>query len=343
MGFRSHLICDFLLVFVFLSRSNAQDSNSLVTQEHLLSWKVEENRFLRSPELESGILANLAVPQESDSVQTTSHAPIDSPKLQDDIKYGRLAIIGGGLLTVGVIHQLYVQNAWWKGYRGPFHFREDLYYARNVDKVGHFYAGMLTSYLGGRAMEWSGFRPEKAVWYGALIGTAFELYVEVQDGFSTLWGFDRVDAAADIAGAFFPVAKYYAPFLENVDVKFSYLPSNAEPPRGGPFQNQKRLVVDDYEGQRFWLSFKAKNLLPNPLKSVWPDFLGVALGLGVRDLEHNGGQLEWYVALDYDLTKLPGESGFLKALKEGLNFIHLPSPAIRISPSMILYGLYFSR
>jgi len=332
-----------LLFLVSPVGSNAQGDFSSTVPLDFLAPKTLGHRASLSSTPSADKRQSSGILRESDSLRLVSSAPKDISGLQDDVNYGRLAILGGGLLTVGVIHQFYVQNAWWKGYRGPFHFKEDLHYARNVDKVGHFYAGMLTSFLGGRAMEWSGFRPEKAVWYGALIGTAFELYVEVQDGFSTLWGFDRVDAAADIAGAFFPVAKYYAPFLENVDVKFSYLPSNAEPPRGGPFQNQKRLVVDDYEGQRFWLSFKAKNLLPNPLKSVWPDFLGIALGLGVRDLQHNGGQLEWYVALDYDLTKLPGESGFLKAVKEGLNFIHLPSPAIRISPGMILYGLYFSR
>jgi hypothetical protein len=342
MRLRSRLLPGFLLMSFFLSRSNAQELAAPTTVENAVRWDTEEDQFLRSPARVGSTLDGLMAPRESDSSRAAFHEPIEIPNSQDHIRYGRLAILGGGLLTVGVIHQLYVQNAWWKGYRGPFHFREDLHYARNVDKVGHFYAAMLTSYLGGKAMEWCGFREEKALWYGAGLGTLFELYVEIQDGFSTLWGFDRVDFAADVAGAMFPVAKHYAPFLQNVDIKLSYLPSNAPPPRSGPFQNQKRLVVDDYEGQRFWFSFKVGNMLPDPLKSVWPDFLGIALGLGVRDLENNGGQLEWYVALDYDLTKLPGDSGFLKALKEGLNFIHLPSPAIRFAPSVILYGLYFS-
>jgi hypothetical protein len=339
MRLRSRLQLGFLLMSAFLSQSNAQGSAALTVPENSAPWKIQENQFLKLPEGVGSILESSVAPQELDSV---SHAPAEIPGLQDHVNYGRLAIIGGGLLTIGVVHQFYVQNAWWKDYRGPFHFREDLHYARNVDKVGHLYAGMLTSYLGGKAMAWSGFREEKAVWYGAGLGTLFELYVEIQDGFSTLWGFDRVDFASDVAGAMFPVAKYYVPFLQNVDIKLSYLPSHAEPPRGGPFQNQQRLVVDDYEGQRFWLCFKVGDMLPNPLKSVWPGFLGIALGLGVRDLEDSGGQLEWYLALDYDLTKLPGDSGFLKALKEGLNFIHLPSPAIRFSPSVILYGLYFS-
>jgi len=330
-----------LLFLVSSLGSNAQDDVPTNDSASSLLLKTFDHLVCLPPTPQRGNRVSSGILGRSDSLRPASLTLDDISRSQDNINYGRLAILGGGLLTAGVAHQLYVQNAWWKDYRGPFHFREDLHYARNVDKIGHVYAGMVTSFLGGKAMEWSGFRPEKAVWYGAAIGTAFELYVEVQDGFSTLWGFDRVDAAADIAGAFLPVAKYYVPFLNNIDLKFSYLPSDAEPRRGA-FQNQKRLVVDDYEGQRFWLSFKVENILPNPFKSVWPDFLGIALGVGVQDLEHSGGQLQWYVALDYDLTKLPGDSGFLKAVKEGLNFIHLPSPAIRISPSVILYGLYFS-
>lgn len=264
------------------------------------------------------------------------------PSVQDNIRYGRLAIVGGGLLTVGVAHQLYVQDAWWKDYRRSFHFEEDLRYAKNIDKVAHFYAGMLKSNLAARTFKWSGFRQEKALWFGVIASSLFGLYVEIQDGFSTLWGFDRIDAAANIGGTFFTVARHYVPFLKNFDLKFSYLPSNVKSPQEGPFKNQKRTFLDDHEGQRFWLSFKVENLLPKSLKPVWPDFLCVALGLGARDLQKDGAHVEWYLALDYDLTALPGDSGFLRTLKEVLNLIHFPSPAIRISPNVVLYGLYFS-
>ena len=42
------------------------------------------------------------------------------------------------------------------------------------------------------------------------------------------------------------------------------------------------------------------------------------------------------------MTKIiPGDSWLLQALKEGLNFIHFPAPAIKISPNFVSYGLYF--
>ena len=42
------------------------------------------------------------------------------------------------LRTLTAIHN-YQSDAWWKNFRQPFHFREDLKYGANVDKVGHFW------------------------------------------------------------------------------------------------------------------------------------------------------------------------------------------------------------
>ncbi|MBR9977361.1 MAG: hypothetical protein KFH87_04675, partial [Bacteroidetes bacterium] len=53
------------------------------------------------------------------------------------------------------------------------------------------------------------------------------------------------------------------------------------------------------------------------------------------------GDQEWYISLDYDLRKLPGDTKFLRWLKESLNIFHLPAPAIRITPTTVYYGLFF--
>ena len=48
------------------------------------------------------------------------------------------------------------------------------------------------------------------------------------------------------------------------------------------------------------------------------------------------------IALDYDMREIiPGDSWLLQTLKEALNYLHFPSPAIRISPDFIAYGFYF--
>ena len=79
--------------------------------------------------------------------------------------------------------------------------------------------------------------------------------------------------------------------------------------------------------------------------------LGIAIGVSVRNMpitvdgqyiDLGPRQRNIIIALDYDMTKIiPGDHWLLIALKEGLNFIHFPSPAIRISPNFISYGLYF--
>jgi hypothetical protein len=164
----------------------------------------------------------------------------------------------------------------------------------------------------------------------------------VEDGFST-WGFDRVDFASDVAGAAWPVARYYFPVLRNVDLKLSYHPSGLlGTPGGTGFKGQKHLIIDDYEGQTFWLSFNIHGLAPEPVGRFWPEFLRLALGYGARDVAGPDPYRVYFLALDLDMTRvIPREPGLLKSLGELLNFIHLPLPAVRFSRTTIWYGFYF--
>jgi hypothetical protein len=253
---------------------------------------------------------------------------------------GRLLLVGGGMLGImGGIH-VYQQNGWWKDNRAPFHVREDPTYALGVDKVGHFYAGNLLSVLLGRAFRWTGYRHETSLLLGAGTATLFQTFIEVEDGFST-WGFDRVDFAANIAGAWYPLAQEHVPLLRNVNLKFSYLPSpNIHEP--GAFPGQKRLLMDDYEGQTFWLSLTVERLLPESARPWWPDFLALAVGYGARDILSPDKVPVWLLALDYDMAAvIPRTTPFLRTLGDALNFVHFPAPAVRISPGTIWYGLYF--
>ena len=262
----------------------------------------------------------------------------------EEIDYGRLAFVGG-TMAVGMagIH-IYQQNGWWKDNRAPFHFREDLTYGLGVDKIGHFYGASVLTFVISRAVGWAHVSEPGTLWIGAGASLLFQTYIEVEDGFSA-WGFDRVDFAADAAGAFWPVAQHYVPWLQQVHLKMSYRPSDLiNNPGGAGFRGQKHLMMDDYEGQTFWLSSDLDNLAPVSLQNVLPDFLGIALGYGARDIATAGSApyRVYFLALDYDFTKIiPQNTWFLKTLSETLNFIHFPSAAIRISPSVIWYGLYF--
>jgi len=162
-----------------------------------------------------------------------------------EVSTARLGIIGGALLTTGLIIDYYQRNAWWLGERAPFHFQNDWEYALNVDKVGHIYATALTQHIFQKSLEWSGVSESKSVWYGAGLALMFELYIETQDGFHKQWGFSPGDAMGDAVGAVYPVLQHNIPPLKNVKFKWSYWPSKDL--RDG----KKQMIIDDYKGQTY--------------------------------------------------------------------------------------------
>jgi len=254
----------------------------------------------------------------------------------------KLAIVTGGLAsTIGVIH-IYQMNGWWQDNRRSFHFQEDLKYGLNVDKFGHFYGGTAATYVFAKSFRWANLSERSALWWGGGASLLFQTYVEIEDGLST-WGFDRVDFASDVAGAFYPVAQHYVPILQNFNMKFSYHSSPLLNEAGGVgFRGQKHIMFDDYEGQTIWFTGKIHNLLPESARPYWPEWLCLALGYGVRDVGTSNPYRVYFIALDLDMTKvLPDNSGFFRTLGEVLNFIHMPLPAVRISPSTAWFGVYF--
>ncbi|MBI1804487.1 MAG: DUF2279 domain-containing protein [Ignavibacteriae bacterium] len=261
---------------------------------------------------------------------------------QDEVNTARLALVGGVWAASMVTIHIYQQNGWWKDHRAPFHFQEDLTYGLWVDKIGHFYGGYILGFAIDHSLRWANVPPSQAVWIGAAGGLLFQTYVEVEDGFSD-WGFDRVDFASDVGGAVWPVVRYYVPYAQNFDLKMSYHPSDLLGEPGGiGFKGQKHLMIDDYEGQTFWMSVKVHNLLPGGVRSFWPEFLCLSLGYGAREVAGVNPHRVLFIAPDLDMTKIiPPKTSFLKFVGEALNFFHLPLPALRIYPDAAAYGVYF--
>ncbi len=267
---------------------------------------------------------------------------IESRSDSTQIRPVRFAIVTGTVAgTFAVIH-FYQSKGWWKDNRSSFHFQEDLKYGLSVDKLGHFYAGIAAAFILRNSFRWAGLSETASLWWGSAGSLLFQTYVEVQDGFSK-WGFDRVDFAADVAGAAWPVAQHHSSFLRNFDFKFSYHPSpNLGSASGVGFVGQQHIIFDDYEGQTLWLSLKMHNLLPQAARPFWPEFLQLSVGYGVRNVAKPDPYSVVLLALDIDMTKvIPQTTPFLKLLGEALNFIKFPAPAVQISPHAIWYGLYF--
>ena len=81
-------------------------------------------------------------------------------------------------------------------------------------------------------------------------------------------------------------------------------------------------------------------------KPFWPSFLRFSLGHSITDwIDPETGaniraQRRILLSIDFDAEKLPGENRVWKTIKRQLGYIHLPSPALQITPSAKLIGWY---
>lgn len=249
---------------------------------------------------------------------------------------GKLAIVFGGSAALLTSAHLQNYNSWWKGERSSFHFGEDGTYTLGSDKLGHLYFTYLSSDIIGRSFRWSGIETERALLYGASLSLAFQLYVEVEDGFTKVLGFSPGDAVANIVGACYPLLQNHDPWFQNFQLKWSIVPSAKYK------EGYYRTLIDDYESQYFWLSMNMSGAFPALFGSITPSFLNLAIGYSVKNIDRlNGGERELYIGFDIDMTKMPGEGAFLTTIKHVLNYFHFPSPVIRLTPSIIMYGLRF--
>ncbi|GMU87877.1 MAG: hypothetical protein AMXMBFR49_00850 [Chlorobiota bacterium] len=250
----------------------------------------------------------------------------------------------GGLGTaylgsIAAIH-LYQSNAWWSGRTGKFRVIEDWDYALWVDKLGHFYSPVILAHGFSVGLEAAKVDYGTGIWISSAAALLFQLYVEVYDGFAQDWGFSTGDAVMDVAGAAYPVLQYYYPVLYNFHPRFSYWPVKLGKEGHNPGQNL--IVVDDYEGQKFWLSMRVNNLFGKGFEKIWPDFLMLSVGYGVRDLDgRGGGKSDFYIALDLDYEQIPLYGSFWQMLKNSFGFIKFPMPAIRINNGVAFFGFAF--
>lgn len=264
------------------------------------------------------------------------------------INYSRLAITTSGAAAVLGGSYLYIKNAWWSDQSSSFHFDDgsDLRYARNIDKGGHFFGGLLVADLYQSSLKWSGVSEKKSYLYGAAMGSFIQLSIEMKDAYAPLWGFSLWDFGAGSIGAFVPYFEKYSTAADYIDFKFSYYKrSNSywdlgieQKPDAPPY---KYAYQDDYVNQTYWISFY-------PLKKKNID-LGIAIGFGLDDTQYLnetktkvGGNNEIYIALDYDMLQVlkKWNSPFAKKFKHILNYIKIPAPTIRIAPSAEFYPFF---
>ncbi len=247
-----------------------------------------------------------------------------------------------GTVVAGIIAAIhfYQQDAWWTDRRQDFHFTVDWGYAAQADKLGHMYAGYLTSYVGYESLVASGFSPDVAGWFGPLLGLGFQTYVEIEDGFSP-FGFDPTDQYANTFGPLFFSLQHYIPVLQNFKFKWSYWPNDEY--QGGVRSGHDKIIIDDYNGQTMWFSTKIGNFLPESLG--WPKWLRLAVGYGTYNVDRINERNEvlvpgrrFFISLDYDLVEiLPDLGTFGNWLLQTADYLHWPAPALQIEPEVKFY------
>jgi hypothetical protein len=265
------------------------------------------------------------------------------------IKPLRLGVIVAGFAIGDAIGFAKIAELQYNTETSSFHFHEfsrDIREYQQMDKIGHFVESYFMSYFTSKIYRWSGFSAKTSILLGSLTGLLWMTQIEVTDGFFKAWGFSYLDYSMNILGAgYSALQQLYPNQLKAYRFKVSYWPSEAY--KKGYYSTVSKSLLDDYEGFTWWFAVNFYDAMPGSWRSSYPKWLspwGLAIGHSVQNVARDvfGGQREILIGLDFDVTKIPtGDSKFLKFAKDMLNFIRLPLPAVRITPTTVVYGIYF--
>lgn len=319
------------------------------------------------------VLASVLLAHGS-AVRAAPAAPTTAPARQDDVsapttprperhlrpvRLGLLGVTTAGLHYIGF---RYFDHSWYEDQTRQDHIRwiydwdGDTYL--NMDKGAHFMSGMVMAQSVSQALVWGGLGTRTAAVAGTAASWAFLLEIEMRDAHYADWGFSVPDFTANTIGASVPLLHTLVPATRVVTFKFSYHPSDLyldHDERSVQHRPHIDHLIDDYEGMAFWMSLSVEDVLPRQAARYWPGFLGLAVGRGATGL--HGGNVkskgperpykdlpdarpEYFVSLDYDARHLPGSGGVWSFLRERLNWVHFPAPAVRVYPSWRFYLLY---
>lgn len=271
-------------------------------------------------------------------------------RTNSDINFLKLSAIVGAMVSADLVGYFYQRQVWYREETTVFHtldFTNDWKKWQQMDKIGHFTDAYFTSDLAGKLYRWSGFSGNTSVWLGALSGWIWMLQIELSDAFMAEWGFSWGDMLTNTLGSgFYVLQQFNYDLLGGIHPKFSWHKSDAW--TEGRYYREPGGLIEDYEGMTFWITVNPHHYFPESWKNSYPEWLaplGIAFGQGAKNIAGNpwGGYKEFFVGLDIDIRKIPvgDDLDFLRFLKSEFNFIRLPLPTIRFSPSGTWFGFYF--
>ena len=295
--------------------------------------------------LDDSVRAILTMPGATISTAIDTTAPRPCGKARSEVNLRRAgvaaAFIGGNALLYN-----YMENAWWTGERSDgFFFNadwdEDF---RDQDKFGHAWGGYHLARFGAAFLRSACMSKPKAVVWSAAYAALFQLQIEIFDAQFEKYGFSYPDLLANTLGTGLAVLHEIEPATRAIKPTISYA-------RTAALRNRDNIPGElrpslDYSGQTYWLSADVNAMLPPAAKPYWPSFLRISAGHSITDWidPRTGANIrakrKLLLTIDFDPEKLPGENRIWKTFKRNLSYIHLPSPALQITPDLRLIGWY---
>lgn len=241
--------------------------------------------------------------------------------------------------SYGAAYGLVFAKGWWDEEGSDFHFENDFEYAKNLDKFGHFAAGVAFAEIFYQGYYWSGLTEFQSYTAAAVSAMLTHVAIDVKDGYSPEWGFSVFDVLSGTLGGLYPMGKRYIPAFQYFDLKWSYWINTKAYYR----QSDTGVFTDDYCNQTFWLSLKVHKFLPQAARKYYPSWLAIAAGLSIDEgvFQHKKGKYEVYIALDYDFEAIfqPHER-WARNLVRWINYFKLPAPTIQVYPDVKFHLLY---
>ncbi len=237
-----------------------------------------------------------------------------------------------------------------------FHFRSDNNHWLQMDKFGHAYSAYAIATYFTAELEWMGLSKEKSERWGTGISLFTTSSIDIMDGFSSKWGASWGDLIANTSWSMLFLGQELLWGEQRIDYKFSYWPTpfpDYSNELGTGFVSE---ILQDYNGQTYWLSFNLNSFTPN--REI-PKWLNIAIGYGAHNMVKRDGNpvmsdfgeklpdynrmRQFYVSPDISFRRIPSKHAFVRTLFFLMDFIKLPLPALAYQSDgkFVFYGLHY--
>jgi hypothetical protein len=295
-----------------------------------------------------------------------SHAII-SPAANGDSfpNKNRPWLVAGAHAALWTASYIALDKTWYADFpKQSFHFFNDNREWNQMDKAGHVWTTYQVSRFSASLWKWAGLKHTTSTWLGGISGVAYQSIIEIQDGFSSQWGFSWGDMIANIAGAAVFAGQELGWKEQRVLIKMSYSPYNYNTQELKDRRNQlfgKSLperILKDYNSQTYWISANLHAFMPSTHLPAW---LNVAVGYSSEGMlggfentwvDKLGNDIDrkdisrvrrFFLSADIDLTKIKTNSKLLRTVLSVVNMVKIPAPAIELNSkgTFRLHAVYF--